>query len=76
MFFLQERGVVCREATNECDLPEQCTGDSGECPVDIHKRNGSPCSSEKDKGKCFNGFCPTFTSQCEYIWGYGKLFFL
>ncbi|XP_050295580.1 disintegrin and metalloproteinase domain-containing protein 11 isoform X3 [Anthonomus grandis grandis] len=70
---LKEKGVICREATNECDLPEYCTGDTGDCPIDIHKKNGSPCGGEKDKGKCFNGFCPTFTSQCEFVWGYGSI---
>ncbi|XP_076251519.1 zinc metalloproteinase-disintegrin-like protein F1 [Rhynchophorus ferrugineus] len=70
---LKERGVICRKATNECDLPEQCTGDSGECPADVYKKNGTPCGSEKDVGKCFNGFCPTFTSQCEHVWGTGSI---
>lgn len=68
----QEKGEICREATNECDLPERCTGESGECPPDVHKRNGSPCGSAKDKGKCFNGHCPTLTAQCEYIWSEGN----
>ncbi|KAL1501820.1 hypothetical protein ABEB36_007074 [Hypothenemus hampei] len=70
---LKEKGVVCRDATNECDLPEQCTGESGECPADVFKRNGSPCGTEKEMGKCINGFCPTLTSQCVYIWGYGSI---
>ncbi|XP_030767435.1 disintegrin and metalloproteinase domain-containing protein 11 [Sitophilus oryzae] len=70
---LKEPGIICREATNECDLPEQCTGDTGECPDDVFKKNGSPCGNEKDLGKCFNGFCPTFTSQCEFIWGPGSI---
>ncbi|XP_047110885.1 disintegrin and metalloproteinase domain-containing protein 22 isoform X1 [Schistocerca piceifrons] len=67
---LLSRGVLCRDATNECDLPEHCTGQSGECPPDIHKKNGTPCGN---KGYCFNGVCPTLNIQCELIWGYGGI---
>lgn len=38
-------GIVCRKETNECDLPEHCTGDSGVCPPDVYKKNGNPCGS-------------------------------
>ncbi|VEN64440.1 unnamed protein product [Callosobruchus maculatus] len=68
---LKEKGVICREASNECDLPEQCSGDTGECPADVYKKNGSPCA--KGAGYCFNGVCPTLTLQCEHIWGYGGI---
>ncbi|XP_060529617.1 uncharacterized protein LOC132704027 isoform X2 [Cylas formicarius] len=68
---LKERGHICRDATNECDLPEQCSGDSGDCPSDVFKKNGSPCG--KDTGYCFNGVCPTLALQCEHIWGYGGI---
>ncbi|XP_017784808.1 PREDICTED: disintegrin and metalloproteinase domain-containing protein 11 isoform X2 [Nicrophorus vespilloides] len=66
---LREKGVVCRDSSNECDLPEQCTGESGDCPADVFKKNGNPCGG--DSGYCFNGFCPTHAIQCEHIWGYG-----
>lgn len=66
---LKDRGEVCRDATNECDLPEHCTGETGECPADIHKKNGVPCGNKT--GYCFNGFCPTLEDQCEQTWGYG-----
>ncbi|XP_063921838.1 disintegrin and metalloproteinase domain-containing protein unc-71 isoform X2 [Zophobas morio] len=65
---LRERGVVCREPSNECDLPEYCSGDSGECPTDVFKKNGHPCGYH---GYCFNGVCPTLALQCQNIWGYG-----
>ncbi|XP_044261507.1 disintegrin and metalloproteinase domain-containing protein 11 isoform X8 [Tribolium madens] len=65
---LRQRGVVCREPSNECDLPEYCSGDSGECPVDVFKKNGHPCGYQ---GYCFNGVCPTLALQCQSIWGYG-----
>lgn len=68
---MKSRGVICREQTNECDLPEHCPGDSGECPPDVYKKNGISCGSNNSKGYCFNGFCPTLTIQCEQIWGYG-----
>lgn len=31
-----------------------CTGESGQCPVDVYKKNGSPCGAtniEKASGK-------------------------
>ncbi|XP_034185475.1 disintegrin and metalloproteinase domain-containing protein mind-meld isoform X3 [Osmia lignaria lignaria] len=66
---LLKRGVVCRDSTNECDLPEVCSGESGQCPVDVYKKNGIPCSN--DQGYCFNGECPALDLQCDQIWGYG-----
>lgn len=68
---LRPKGIVCREARNECDLPEQCTGEHGQCPFDIHKKNGNPCG--ENTGYCFNGTCPTVKLQCEQIWGYGTI---
>ncbi|KAK4875955.1 hypothetical protein RN001_012377 [Aquatica leii] len=65
---LRERGVVCRESTNECDLPEHCSGETGDCPIDVHKKNGNSCGD--NTGYCFNGVCPTLAIQCEHIWGY------
>lgn len=65
---------MCREASNECDLPEECSGSSGECPVDVYKKNSSPC--EQGLGQCFNGICPTLSVQCEHIWGLGKFLFI
>lgn len=66
---MKSRGVVCRDAGNECDLPERCTGESGACPPDVHKKNGQPCGL--NTGYCFGGVCPTVNIQCEQIWGYG-----
>ncbi|XP_043465764.1 disintegrin and metalloproteinase domain-containing protein 33 isoform X6 [Leptopilina heterotoma] len=66
---LRARGVVCRESTNECDLPEVCSGETGQCPTDVYMKNGNPCYN--NKGYCFNGFCPVLDLQCEQIWGYG-----
>lgn len=60
---------MCRESSNECDLPEHCSGRTGECPMDVHKKNGIPCG--KNTGYCFNGYCPTLQIQCRHIWGEG-----
>ncbi|XP_018317669.1 uncharacterized protein mmd isoform X11 [Mycetomoellerius zeteki] len=68
---LRARGVVCRESTNECDLPEMCTGDTGQCPPDVYKKNGNPCAN--NAGHCFNGICPALDLQCEQVWGYGGI---
>lgn len=40
---LRQLGYVCRDSYNECDLPEVCTGESGQCPADVYKKNASPC---------------------------------
>lgn len=63
-------GTLCRAANNECDLPEHCTGDNGQCPADMYKKNASPCGTEN--GFCYMGECPTLNAQCELIWGYGE----
>ncbi|XP_061572816.1 disintegrin and metalloproteinase domain-containing protein 22 isoform X1 [Cololabis saira] len=60
-------GVVCRDAVNDCDIPESCTGNSSQCPPNVHKMDGYRC--EKDQGRCFNGRCKTKDRQCKYIWG-------
>lgn len=56
---LRQPGYVCRDSYNECDLPEICTGESGQCPTDVYKKNGSPCGvgpsgMEKATGEFLN----------------------
>ncbi|RMC18463.1 hypothetical protein DUI87_04352 [Hirundo rustica rustica] len=65
MFF--PRGYDCRYAVNECDIAEFCTGDSGQCPPNLHKQDGYACDS--NQGRCYNGECKTRDNQCKYIWG-------
>nr|P0DM97.1 RecName: Full=Zinc metalloproteinase-disintegrin BA-5A; AltName: Full=Snake venom metalloproteinase; Short=SVMP; Flags: Precursor [Bitis arietans] len=36
-------GTECRGIRSECDLPEYCTGQSVDCPIDHFHRNGKPC---------------------------------
>uniref|UniRef100_A0A8C1DU22 ADAM metallopeptidase domain 22 n=1 Tax=Cyprinus carpio carpio TaxID=630221 RepID=A0A8C1DU22_CYPCA len=43
----QFMGVLCREAVNDCDIPEMCTGNSSQCPPNLHKMDGYTC--EKDQ---------------------------
>uniref|UniRef100_A0A8C8STX8 ADAM metallopeptidase domain 23 n=1 Tax=Pelusios castaneus TaxID=367368 RepID=A0A8C8STX8_9SAUR len=61
------RGYDCRYAVNECDITEYCTGDSGQCPLNLHKQDGYACDS--NQGRCYNGECKTRDNQCKYIWG-------
>ncbi|CAG00844.1 unnamed protein product, partial [Tetraodon nigroviridis] len=62
------RGVTCREAANECDIPETCTGDSSQCPHNVHKLDGYTCDA--GQGRCFDGRCKTRDGQCMALWGY------
>uniref|UniRef100_A0A8D0E5E8 ADAM metallopeptidase domain 23 n=1 Tax=Salvator merianae TaxID=96440 RepID=A0A8D0E5E8_SALMN len=61
------RGFECRFAVNDCDITEICTGDSGQCPPNLHKQDGFACDS--NQGRCYNGECKTRDNQCKYIWG-------
>uniref|UniRef100_A0A8C6X7Z5 ADAM metallopeptidase domain 23 n=1 Tax=Naja naja TaxID=35670 RepID=A0A8C6X7Z5_NAJNA len=61
------RGFECRYAVNECDITEICTGDSGQCPPNLHKQDGFACDS--NQGRCYSGECKTRDNQCKYIWG-------
>ncbi|KAG2465015.1 ADA22 protein, partial [Polypterus senegalus] len=63
----QLKGFACRDAVNDCDIPENCTGNSSQCPPNVHKMDGYTC--EKNQGRCFNGRCKTKDGQCKYIWG-------
>ncbi|KAA8585366.1 hypothetical protein FQN60_004060 [Etheostoma spectabile] len=64
------RGVVCREVVNECDIPETCTGDSSQCPHNVHKLDGYMCDSTQ--GRCYGGRCRTHDGQCRRLWGYNS----
>ncbi|XP_051496289.1 disintegrin and metalloproteinase domain-containing protein 11 isoform X2 [Apus apus] len=66
----EPRGVSCREAVNECDIPESCTGDSSQCPPNLHKLDGYFC--ENEQGRCYGGRCKTRDRQCQALWGRGS----
>ncbi|XP_040587914.1 disintegrin and metalloproteinase domain-containing protein 25-like [Mesocricetus auratus] len=59
-------GTLCREADNECDLPEWCDGHSHECPNDVYLLDGSSC---KDGGYCYEKRCNKRDEQCQQIFG-------
>uniref|UniRef100_A0A8C1YL18 ADAM metallopeptidase domain 22 n=1 Tax=Cyprinus carpio TaxID=7962 RepID=A0A8C1YL18_CYPCA len=55
----QFMGVLCRDAVNDCDIPEMCTGNSSQV-------RALKCA---ENGRCFNGRCKTKDRQCKYVWG-------
>ncbi|KAL7881859.1 hypothetical protein AOLI_G00087080 [Acnodon oligacanthus] len=61
------RGYSCRYAVNDCDISETCSGDSGQCPPNLHKQDGYFCNL--NQGRCYSGECKTRESQCKYVWG-------
>uniref|UniRef100_A0A8C2ZUF3 ADAM metallopeptidase domain 11 n=1 Tax=Cyclopterus lumpus TaxID=8103 RepID=A0A8C2ZUF3_CYCLU len=66
----ERRGVACREAVNDCDIPETCTGDSSQCPHNVHKLDGYMCDT--NQGRCYGGRCRTRDGQCRGLWGYNS----
>ncbi|KAL6474818.1 hypothetical protein MHYP_G00158580 [Metynnis hypsauchen] len=64
----EQRGVVCRDAVNDCDVPEMCTGDSSQCPPNVHKLDGYMCVA--GQGRCYGGRCKTRDAQCQALWGH------
>ncbi|XP_035266973.1 disintegrin and metalloproteinase domain-containing protein 23-like isoform X4 [Anguilla anguilla] len=61
------RGYSCRYSVNDCDISETCSGDSGQCPPNLHKQDGYSC--QLNQGRCYSGECKTRENQCKYIWG-------
>ncbi|KAM5311670.1 disintegrin and metalloproteinase domain-containing protein 1a-like [Glossophaga mutica] len=59
------KGTACRRALGECDLPEYCSGTSGECPPNSYKQDGTPCGANY----CVNGVCGNPDYQCQQIFG-------
>uniref|UniRef100_A0AAY4A1E9 ADA11 protein n=1 Tax=Denticeps clupeoides TaxID=299321 RepID=A0AAY4A1E9_9TELE len=64
------RGVVCRDAVNDCDVAETCTGDSSKCPPNVHKLDGYMCDAAQ--GRCYGGRCRTRDGQCQGLWGHSS----
>ncbi|XP_054454465.1 disintegrin and metalloproteinase domain-containing protein 11 [Anoplopoma fimbria] len=64
------RGVTCREAVNDCDIPETCMGDTSQCPHNVHKLDGYMCDA--GQGRCYGGRCKTRDGQCRNLWGYNS----
>ena len=60
-------GILCRETSGECDLPEYCNGDSEYCPNDVFKRDTEDCND--GDSYCYQGSCRSHTDQCKILWG-------
>uniref|UniRef100_A0A4W5N4N1 ADAM metallopeptidase domain 11 n=1 Tax=Hucho hucho TaxID=62062 RepID=A0A4W5N4N1_9TELE len=54
------RGAVCRQAVNDCDIPES------------YGLDGYMCDSSQ--GRCYSGRCRTLDGQCKGLWGYTDRF--
>mmetsp|Transcript_12568 Transcript_12568/g.28401 ORF Transcript_12568/g.28401 Transcript_12568/m.28401 type:complete len:1248 (-) Transcript_12568:71-3814(-) len=67
-FVTADANFACREARNECDLPETCPGGTGACPLDRFVYPGSVCSivdgSTTYDGLCFAGQCHSQDYKC------------
>ena len=63
----KKKGTFCRETKNECDIPETCTGSSGECPENTFVQNGFSCAN--NSAYCYFGQCMTHNDQCRILWG-------
>ncbi|XP_060624602.2 disintegrin and metalloproteinase domain-containing protein 12 [Anolis sagrei] len=66
---LKPAGILCRDASNSCDLPEFCTGGSPHCPANVYLHDGHSC--HRVDGYCYNGMCQTHEQQCITLWGQG-----
>ncbi|XP_020033511.2 disintegrin and metalloproteinase domain-containing protein 1-like [Castor canadensis] len=62
----RRKGVLCRPAQDECDLPEYCEGSSEECPADSYKQDGTVCDRIY---YCSGGQCKNPDKQCLHIFG-------
>lgn len=60
-------GTVCRDSTDECDLPEYCNGSFALCQPDVFKQNGHMCRG--GVAYCYNGLCQRYDSQCQALFG-------
>ncbi|XP_066446098.1 disintegrin and metalloproteinase domain-containing protein 9-like [Eleutherodactylus coqui] len=60
-------GTVCRKKSEECDLPEYCSGTTSACPQDVFQQNGNPCNDKKSV--CYEGKCQNVDLQCVQFFG-------
>ncbi|XP_029442756.1 disintegrin and metalloproteinase domain-containing protein 19-like, partial [Rhinatrema bivittatum] len=66
---LKPPGILCREQSRPCDLPEYCTGKSPFCPSNYYQLDGTACQDEQ--AYCYSGMCLTYEQQCSQLWGAG-----
>ncbi|XP_041958042.1 disintegrin and metalloproteinase domain-containing protein 9-like [Alosa sapidissima] len=60
-------GYECRSRSDECDLPEYCSGSSPFCPADVFVQNGHVCRN--NQSYCYNGDCQHHDTQCKTLFG-------
>ena len=60
-------GTNCRNASNECDIMEYCSGDSPRCPRDLFKQDTTLCNDELNY--CYAGQCLMREDQCKLYYG-------
>uniref|UniRef100_H2YWX6 Peptidase M12B domain-containing protein n=1 Tax=Ciona savignyi TaxID=51511 RepID=H2YWX6_CIOSA len=61
-------GTICRNQSHaDCDLPEFCSGTSGECSEDFFRKDSVPC--QNGSGVCLSGVCWNRDRQCKESWG-------
>ena len=60
-------GVICREKSGECDLPDVCSGTSPYCPQNIYKEDGTSCLG--GLAYCYEGACISRDVLCKHIFG-------
>ncbi|VDK17287.1 unnamed protein product [Anisakis simplex] len=60
--------IICRHATNSCDLPEYCDGQMEHCPADFFVQDGLKCPDDPTDF-CYDGKCGNRDQQCRFIWG-------
>lgn len=59
--------MVCREAVNDCDIPENCTGNSSQCPPNVHKMDGYSCEKEQVRDIKNNQSGPVGVYRCVFV---------
>ncbi|KAI8982146.1 Metallo-peptidase family M12B Reprolysin-like-domain-containing protein [Mycotypha africana] len=58
---LRPANYTCRPASTVCDIPEVCSGTSGDCPEDKFKDDLSSCGNGL---QCASGQCTSRNTQC------------
>ncbi|KAI8059505.1 Metallo-peptidase family M12-domain-containing protein [Gongronella butleri] len=58
---IRSAGYVCRPSSGACDDQEVCDGNTGDCPADVHKTDGSDCGNGL---QCASGQCTSRDLQC------------
>uniref|UniRef100_A0A6J0UCD0 Disintegrin and metalloproteinase domain-containing protein 21-like n=1 Tax=Pogona vitticeps TaxID=103695 RepID=A0A6J0UCD0_9SAUR len=60
-------GHLCRPETDQCDLPEYCSGRSAWCRPDVYMQDGTPCNNQRSF--CYAKRCWDHDALCSQIFG-------